>query len=130
MPPDPLPRLIRATVIAALAVAGLLACAGRASAGCGNYVTIIGQPGETPGPISHGPSPGPVRCQGPNCTGGPKAPAPVPVPPMASGLGAGKALVSTTDADPGPTNPGRQSASTAGRPVRRPSAIFHPPRAG
>jgi hypothetical protein len=105
---------------------------GRASAGCGDYVTIIdasGNPAHNVAADDHGTPP---PCQGPNCSGSPVREAP-PLAPAAPAGGQPQELTP----HPGPAGgPDAGPAATLGRdstsprPIRRPSPVFHPPRAG
>jgi hypothetical protein len=114
-------------------VASLALSAGRASAECGDYVTVLtgqaarsdtGTPGQTE-------TPAPTRppCHGPNCSGRdfpPLAPV-VPIGPSVKELTQDLAPVGSPDPDPGSTFD-RDSAT--GRPIQRAFSVFHPPRAG
>ena len=105
----------------------LLCCAGRADAGCGDYVQIVGADGKVQSPAGHDSMPGERPCQGPECTGGPKAPAPVsPAPP--SPPSDVKALVADGDEADSPPAGSRPACDVDRLPVRQPSLIFHPPR--
>jgi hypothetical protein len=123
-----LSRVLRAAGLALLPAVLLLGCAGRADASCGDYLRVIGPDGKVQAPAGHDPMPTDRPCQGPNCTGGPKAPAPVPPAPTNT-LSDGKALVieaaSPTDAN----STTRPTSDADGAPVRQPDSIFHPPRA-
>ena len=118
-----LPRLLRAGGVA-ITAAVVLGCAARADAACGEYVKILGL-ADTAHPPDHAPPKTP--CHGPNCTGGPRAPAPVP-PAPAGPAAAVKALVPAVPADSSDPFAGLFAVHPVGDPVRRPSAIFHPPR--
>ena len=121
-------RVLRAVGVALLPAIALLCCAGDASAECGSYVQVIGPDGKIQSPVGHDPMPAERPCQGPECTGGPKAPAPVPPAPTSltsdvKGLGAD---AGDPDQSPGSVRPATEAD---GSPVRGPTSIFHPPRA-
>lgn len=119
---------IRAVGAALVPAVALVCCAGQAQAGCGDYVTIIGPDGQAHAPAGHD-SPSPNRpCQGPECTGGPKAPAPIPPAPTNPSTEA-KALPVTDTEGPGTGSAGRCPPAADGSPVRQPHIVFHPPRA-
>ena len=123
-----LTHVLRTSGAVLLPAVVLLCCAGRSNATCGNYVQIIGPDGTLQLPTGHDPMPAERPCQGPECTGGPKAPAPVPPAPT-SPLSEVKGLVGDTD-DPDTSTTGYWPGSdAAGSPVRRPTSVFHPPRA-
>ena len=115
-----------------LLVAGACLTPERASAGCGDHVTILNgsAANEHHAAAPADPSqPMKLPCQGPNCSGEPvrqQAPAtPVaPTPPQ------GKEIAQTLDTlcDAGaPASPfDRDSAGS--RPIRRSTYVFHPPR--
>lgn len=124
-----LSRGFRTAGVAWVPAAVLLCCAGDAAAGCGDYVQIVGVNGTVQAPTNHDQAPIERPCQGPSCTGGPKAPAPVPAAPSSVAPDV-KGLVG--DADDGSSSDiGRQfDLDPADLPLRGPQAIFHPPRAG
>jgi hypothetical protein len=136
-----LPSLLRGWRAALL----LAACAtpGRASAGCGDYVTVLNAPND-PAAASHHAmlapdgttggttgSPAKPPCHGPNCSESPARDVP-PVPPPAPVSAPVKELTHRLVAPSGADDPrgsfDRDPSSP--RPVRNPSSVFHPPRIG
>ena len=117
-----LPRLpIRTLAAAVLAFAGVALLPGTAPASCGDYVRVQ----------THDEAPAPPRpCHGPECSKAPAAPALPLTAPVLSSCGSDQSpVVLQSDADDRPS-PGRAAAGTsAARPVRLTSSIFHPPRA-
>jgi hypothetical protein len=110
----------------------------RASAECGDYVTILNGtaarhafPGDTPDAAAD-PGRAPVRppCEGPHCSGSPARQAPplAPVVPIGSQAKELTQHLGTdgSEADRGAACDRDMSSS---RPIRRASSIFHPPRA-
>ena len=107
-----------------IAAAGLFAPAA-ARGECGTYI-VYTDPAHAKPMGDH--SPGPGKCQGPNCS---QAPAPAPMPqaptslrvlpdqslPLVGGDGNGSSGAFSHPFDP-----------ADGSPVRRPSDVFHPPR--
>jgi hypothetical protein len=123
-----LTRVLRTAGVALLPAVVLLCCAGRADAGCGDHVRIVGPDGQVRPAAGHDPVPAERPCQGPECTGGPKAPAPVsPAPPAPTSDV--KGLVGEAGDPDGTSGISRRTADPDGSPVRRPNSIFHPPRA-
>jgi hypothetical protein len=113
---------VRPLAAAFLLALGLLGPAGRAEAACGDYVAIDGRAADHPAPPPGEP------CHGPDCTAR-QSPPPTPLVPPTSPNPLPKDLAAAaatpdlpTPAFDSPTDP------PAGRPVRRPSAPFHPPR--
>lgn len=112
---------------------------GRASAECGDYVTILNAPANHPHaapqpehhPATEPPAPVKPPCHGPNCSGAPNRELP-PLAPVATTAPAVKDLARLL----GPIDPdshvrGRfERDHSSPRPVRRPSDVFHPPRHG
>jgi hypothetical protein len=123
-----LSRVLRAAGLALVPAVLLLCYAGRADASCGDYVKVIGPDGKAQLPANHDPMPTERPCQGPNCTGGPKAPAPVPPAPT-SQLSDGKALVTEATSPADADSATRPTSDADGAPARQPDSIFHPPRA-
>jgi hypothetical protein len=123
MRPIRLLRTLRTAGVALLPAVVLFCCAGRADAECGDYVRIIGSDGTVTPMPGHESKP----CQGPFCHGGPKAPNPTPPTPTVSTPDP-KGLVAEAT---GPDNAAatRFDLEPDGSPVRRPTSIFHPPRA-
>ena len=120
-----IPRLpVRAVAVAVLAVAGVALAPGGAAASCGEHVQIVTDHPSTPQPA--GPA---APC--PGCSKAPVTPvlplsAPVPSPSESEHSGALTAAAAGLRPSPGWTH-----AMTANpQPVRLPSTIFHPPRAG
>ena len=122
-------RVLRTAGVALLPAVVLLCCAGRADAECGGYVRIIGPDGKVQAPADHDPMPGERPCRGPECTGGPKAPAPVPPAPVSPNAD-GKALVIPAAGPPEFPSANRVPSDAGELPVRRSNSIFHPPRVG
>ena len=124
---------LRALATAVLVAAGVSFAPGRANAGCGDYVTVAGQPAyhhAMPTPPTDDAKPDPMRgpCRGPHCSLSDSTPIP---------------FAPTTVAQPGPTDAilatatptesqrrGRVHSPSVHVPVRPASAIFHPPRCG
>jgi hypothetical protein len=121
-------RAVRPAGVALLPAVVMLCCAGRASAGCGDYVRIVGPDGQVQSPVGHDPMPGERPCQGPNCSGGPKAPAPIPPAPTGPAPVV-KGLVPHADRHGGLRTAGCLPPPADASPVRLPTSIFHPPRA-
>jgi hypothetical protein len=126
---SPATAFCRAGVTTAVLVA-LALSSGRASAACGDYVTIRDaatpeHPMAGPARGDHGPK---SPCQGPSCSGRPAAP-PTPAPPPSGQAPDAKAFVVGSD-DPGETGSRGVVPPPPGRtPLDHPRAIFHPPRA-
>lgn len=120
-----LPRLpVRAVAAALLLAAGLFGTAGRADAGCGDYVVIDGQPVATHDP---GRLPG-EPCHGPNCSVRecpPQAPLVPPAEPNPAPKDRSASTFIAAVPSPGFDEP---VAPVCGHPVRRSSDTFHPPR--
>ena len=123
-----LSRLLRAVGVALLPAVALLCCAGGANAECGSYVQIIGPDGKVQPAAGHESMPAERPCQGPECTGGPKAPAPIPAVPT-SPLTEVKGLVGDADEPLRSSGTSRSASDADGSPISRPTSIFHPPRA-
>src|SRR5262245_47042971 len=131
--------LLRGWWAALLLAAAACLTPGRASAECGDYVTIRNGPAD---PAHHAttrdatpqPDQAPARppCHGPNCSSAP-ARDPSPLPPVAPTGLQPKELTqhpaAAADPDAGPGSALDRDPSSA-RPVRRASSVFHPPRAG
>src|SRR5262245_34061869 len=136
-----IPTLLRGWRVALLLAVACLT-PGRASAECGDYVTILNGPGASahqpmPGANdgatpNHENTPSPVKppCHGPNCSSTPDLPFPplAPIAPVGTQV---KELTGhlhpATEADAGP---GRafDRDTTSARPIRRASSVFHPPQ--
>src|SRR5687768_6522524 len=119
-----LTRVLQTAGVALLPAVAILCCVGQADAGCGNYVQVVGPDGGMQSPGGHDPMPAERPCQGPECTGGPKAPAPAPPAQTGptsdvKGLVGGPADADRTAGRAGP------AAHPDASPVRRPSSIFH-----
>jgi hypothetical protein len=117
-----------------LLVAGACLTPERASAGCGDHVTILN--GSAAGE-HHAAAPAdstlPTKlpCQGPNCSGEPVRQQ-APATPVAPTTPQGKEIAQTLDSlgDDGAL-PSRLDRDSAGsRPIRRSTSVFHPPRIG
>jgi hypothetical protein len=124
MIPSRLSRVVRLTGVALVPVV-VLCCAGRATAECGSYVTIIDAKGQAHPAGEHGQPNAP--CHGPFCDGGPKAPAPTPPAPVNSFPDV-KGLLADAGDDAGPGGARRFSPDPDGSPVHEPRPVFHPPR--
>jgi hypothetical protein len=120
--------VLRTAGVALLPAVVLLCGAGRADAGCGDHVRIVGPDGTVQRPAGHDPVPAERPCLGPECTGGPKAPAPVPPAPPGPTSDVKGLVGHAGDADHSPTA-GGPPTERIGSPTRRSTAIFHPPRA-
>jgi len=104
---------------------------GRASAECGDYVTVVNGPtasAHQTTPQEQAPAKPP--CHGPNCSGSPvHEPSPlapvVPAGSQAKELTQHPGTASASDASPGSA---LDRESTSARPIRHASAVFHPPR--
>lgn len=119
-------RVLRTAGVAPLLAVALVCCAGRADAGCGDYVQFLGPDGRVQWPAGHEPMPTDRPCQGPECTGGPKA----PVPPAPSSLTQDvKELVTESVVSSGICSATRPVSDPDGEPVRPARTIFRPPRA-
>lgn len=117
----------------------VIACAtpGRVSAECGDHVQILnataldnGDNATSATTVAQSQETEKVPCSGPNCSRAPERHSPpyAPAPPTApQGKDAARLLgiVDTPDTDSAPAGD-----FTSSLPVRRPSSIFHPPRAG
>jgi hypothetical protein len=145
----PLESLLRGWRAALLLVAVVCASSGRASAGCGDYVTILPSntagatgtggcatpvlfiPGNsTPGLPALPPAPPKGPCSGPNCSGAPEQD-PAPLAPVTTSGPCTKEVAQVL----GPAEPSVSPSSlvcdcTSPRPIRRGSSVFHPPRHG
>ncbi len=117
-------------------LAGLLLAPSGARASCGDYVVTrlsgagLAPAGEHAAPAGELPSAAPrppKRCPGPYCSQVPAAPpAPMPTAPPQTALEWGCVTDGLLVAAPGRS--AGLAEQTACRPVRLPSAIFHPPR--
>jgi hypothetical protein len=126
-------NLIRATATALLLAAGVFASPGRATADCGDYVTIAGQPSAhhampAPGDAPQGETPR-KPCNGPNCSkkqDPPVAPVRAPAPPT----GDTKPVATNHGADTLPTadRGGWVTTSDSAKPIFTSTSVFHPPR--
>lgn len=120
--PDLLRSLVRVAVAGVLLAAGLAASSATARADCGDHVLVLGKGGEPPASLPLMP------CHGPNCSNAPKPLPPmtaaptVTAPPQEWGV---SALVPALDSDP---DSSAVVPDAAGRPVRRSTSLFHPPR--
>jgi hypothetical protein len=132
-----LSSLIRGGRAAVLLVAAACATPDRASAECGDYVTILNAPaGSThsmPATTETGETPAPMRtpCRGPNCQGAPVRDFPplTPVSPVGSQVKEQAQCLDAVDrAESQREILDRDSSSS--RPIHRPTSIFHPPRLG
>lgn len=122
------PRLVAAAVLAA---GGLLAAPGRASAGCGDYVSVAPDTPDEARAGHHDPAGPAAPCHGPGCSNAPSHPTPpLSAPgtartesdPWAGGL--------SDDPNPADASSRRPRPADDGRAVHFPRPIFHPPRAG
>ena len=124
-------RVLRTVGAASLLAVAVLFAPQRASAACGDYVTIVGEHGRPAnGPEGHDPDSPREPCHGPNCSAAPCGPV-LPPPAAPTGpTGPNEALAGLpgpTDGTGGP-NPYPRPASS-GRAVHRPPLVFHPPTA-
>ena len=126
-------RLVRLPAAAFLLAGGFFVSPGRASADCGDYVTIAGQPSAhhaMPPADDTKPTDSPRRpCNGPNCSkrqDSPITPSRAPVTPT----GETKSLEVRIGADLPPDSDGgwRLLDATSAQPIRMSRSIFHPPR--
>lgn len=135
MAPHPATRTLPRAAAALLLAAGVALAAGRAEAGCGDHLVLVGRAhGPTPGLAPDAPPPGPgtpaAPCRGPNCSA-----APTPA----------DAADTTLKLDTGPDEWGGSMPASAdsplgaralslllahGQPIHQPTSIFRPPRAG
>lgn len=130
------PRAVfRATGIALAITVGVVFSSARASAGCGDYVHIVGQPAEPTGhamptTADHDRVSLPGQpCHGPGCSNRPSQPvAPLTVPVTESG-GAKELAARSAAADRPDCSSRHPIPHTIGSPVHLPTAIFDPPRA-
>lgn len=128
--------VLRGTVAAVLLAAGMSLSAGRAEAGCGDYLKLLGESGThdphlagrlmSTGhrPLEPGRSDRP--CRGPNCSSAPSAPdMPVPVSPVVKDTAAGM----RGEADDHAAASRRTAwLDSAARRIHRPTDTFRPPR--
>jgi hypothetical protein len=131
-----LPSVFRGWRAALLLAAAACATPGRASAGCGDYVTILNDSSGAshhamPAPEGATESPAKPPCHGPHCSRSPSRDSP-PVPPPAPVSAPAQEFTHRLAAPSGADDPhgsfGRDDSSP--RPVRNPTSIFHPPRFG
>jgi hypothetical protein len=129
-----LPSMIRDWRAAMLLVAAACLTPDRASAGCGDHVTILNGSAASEHHATAPADPSqPMKfpCQGPNCSGKPvpHPASPAPVPPTTP---QGKEIAQTLEGLSGdgalPFRFDRDSVSAD--PIRRASSVFHPPRIG
>ncbi|MFO0929578.1 MAG: hypothetical protein U0736_21540 [Gemmataceae bacterium] len=128
--------VLRGTVAAVLLAVGMCLSAGRAEAGCGDYLKLLGEPGTHDSQLAarlmnsgHLP-PEPGRsdrpCRGPNCSSAPSAPdMPVPVPPVGKDTAAG--MHGEVD-DHAAASRRTAWLDSAARRIHRPTDTFRPPR--
>jgi hypothetical protein len=128
-----LPPLVRGWRAALLLVVVACASPGRATASCGDHVTILNDPA---GAAEHatkadGPAPFRLPCRGPNCSGAPRREAPplAPVAPAGAQVKEFAEVVACGDQPEGGSSPFARD-DTSPRPIDRPSSVFHPPRLG
>jgi hypothetical protein len=120
--------LSKACAIGVLVAAALVWSAGAASAGCGDYITVLNADGSVAGhPQQH--QPPSVPCHGPNCS----ARQPLPVVPVTvphGKFGGAEELAATlvVEEELPLSFASRVPLGSSGRPVRRTAAPFHPPR--
>ena len=115
---------VRPVAAALLLAVGLFGFAGRAEAACGDYVAIDGQPA-----AGHAPDRPPGEpCHGPDCTAR-QSPPPAPlVPPTSPNPPPKDRAAAATAPDLPAAGFDSPADPPAGRPVRRSSVPFHPPR--
>jgi hypothetical protein len=141
-----LKSLLRGCRAALLLVAVVCASSGRASAECGDYVTIL-SPSATcsdgrAAPVLFTPVNGTAEspalpaaprkgpCSGPNCSGAPER-QPAPLAPVTTAGPQGKEVAQVLGSDEQSEGAcTRVCDSTSSRPIRRASSVFHPPRHG
>lgn len=117
----PLIRLLTAGVLLA---AGVFALPGTAKAECGDHLRPMAghDPAGSPADGSKKP------CDGPGCSGDPtRHPLPLTAPSAGGSDSETWAATGRVELEPWPTVAERFTLSSAGRPVRRPPPIFHPP---
>ena len=121
---------------AALLLTTVVLCAssGRATAACGDHVTILNteaKDGGTALPNDGVPSPAPRPCQGPNCSGVPERHTPPSAPAPSAGPQV-KEVAHPAEHTGQPDERPRLSVDdlTSLRPIDVGSSIFHPPRVG
>jgi hypothetical protein len=133
---ETLSSLIRGWRAALVLVAAACLTPDRASAGCGDHVTILNgssQSDHQAGRADPSDQSGPSRlpCQGPNCSGEPLHHQ-APLAPVTTVTPQGKEIVQTLlgpSGDNGLPSLLDRDFSTA-HPIRRASSVFHPPRIG
>ena len=129
-------RVVRGAGAAVLLAAAVLLLPQRAAAACGDYVTIADDHGAATSSPAHDTHPAdgrpasPGPCHGPNCSRGPSEPFAPPAPSSTTPVQPKRWLTGLAD---GPEAPGRSgwcgALHSSGRAVRRPTPVFHPPRA-
>jgi hypothetical protein len=127
------PLLVRGWRAALLLVAVACSTPGRASAGCGDYITYPDSHKNShaaPMTADHGATPAKAPCDGRDCSGkSPRDSLPIPAAPSGSPQAkvASRQLGDAGDSDAGPAS--ILLDPTSSRPIRRAPPIFHPPRA-
>jgi hypothetical protein len=117
-----------------LATVAVSASPGRATAACGDHVTILNagvKDGVSATPDGGIPVPPRAPCQGPNCSGAPERHAPLPAPAPSSGPQV-KDVAHPGEYSEHPAESARLFAGerTLPHPIDVASSIFHPPRRG
>jgi hypothetical protein len=123
-------HVFRRVGVAVVVAGALILASGRASADCGDHVTILD--GQTADRVSNGPGAVPDRpkppCHGPSCSDHPSTPFAPPIAPASQLTDVKACPVGAGDLDEGDSRGVAPRASHLA-PVDRPTSIFHPPRA-
>jgi hypothetical protein len=128
-------RMVRLPVTALLLAVGFFVSPDRASAECGDYVTIAGKPSahhampSAPADDAKPTDAPRTPCNGPNCSkrqDSPVAPVRAPATPTGEAKPIGVAL--GADLPPDADSGAWLTIMTSVRPVRTATSIFHPPR--
>jgi hypothetical protein len=135
---SPDPRVIRTTVAFIAIVVGIALTSGRASATCGDYISIVGQspanyqqdhmPVTATGESQGDPKESRAPCHGPGCSNSPTDSIPPITAPIGSEPKDPPAALTGSDSGNGGMSREQYPTST-GRAIRLPNLIFHPPRA-
>lgn len=116
------------TVVAVVAVVVTVLSTGRASASCGDYLTVhngeaVGSPADPPDTLAHRPA-SPRDC--PDCSD--RRPAPFTPPSSVGPTSDVKVCLASGASSDGFESGSRVVPTTCSRPVRRPVPVYHPPR--
>ena len=129
----PSPLLVRGWRAALLLVAVACSTPGRASAGCGDYITYPDSHQDrhaAPTADQHGSTPAKSPCDGRDCSGKtPRDSLPIPAAPSVSPQAKEAARQLDVAGDSDPSSGPALLDPTSSRPIRRAPSIFHPPRA-